>query len=141
VSIFDVREISPAESRPLRQAVLRPHQTLEDLASHESGDAFAVGAFEDEALVAVGLVMPEGDPPGSWRVRGMATAPEARGRGAGAAVLEALVRHATEAGATRIWASVRTPAQSLYMRAGFRVISDEFELPEIGPHVLMERPS
>jgi predicted GNAT family N-acyltransferase len=33
---------------------------------------------------------------------------------------------------------VRTPARSLYEQAGFRVSSEEFELPGIGPHVLME---
>ena len=136
---FAVREVSALDTRPLRQAVLRPHQTLDELAGHESENAFAVGAFDGDELVAVGFVVPEGDPPGSWRVRGMATAPEARGRGAGAAVLDALVRQAIERGASRIWASVRTPAQSLYARAGFSVTSDEFELPDIGPHVLMER--
>jgi ribosomal protein S18 acetylase RimI-like enzyme len=71
-------------------------------------------------------------------VRGMATDAPARGGGAGTAVLEALLDHATAQGASRVWASVRTPARSLYERAGFRVISEEFELPDIGPHVLME---
>ena len=57
----------------------------------------------------------------------------------GAAVLEALVEHALQRGATRIWCNARTPARSLDQRAGFQVVSDEFELPEIGPHVVMER--
>ena len=135
-----VREIPVAETRPLRRSVLRPHQTLEELAEHETDGAFAVGAFDGDELVAVGFVAPEGEP-GAWRVRGMATAPEARGRGAGTAVLEALVAHAAGHGATRLWANVRTPAQSLYGRAGFVVSSEEFELPEIGPHVVMERPT
>jgi hypothetical protein len=30
------------------------------------------------------------------------------------------------------------PAASLYERAGIRVVSEEFELPHIGPHVVME---
>lgn len=68
----------------------------------------------------------------------MATAAHARGRGAGAAVLDALVRHAAARGATRVWCNARTPARSLYERAGFTVVSDEFELPEIGPHFVME---
>lgn len=133
-----VREIPIADTRPLRQAILRPHQTLEDLAGHEPPDAFAVGAFLDDRLVAVGFVAPDGEP-GAWRVRGMATVPEARGRGAGRAVLDALVTHARGRGATRLWCNARTPARSLYERAGFAVASDEFELPQIGPHFLMER--
>jgi uncharacterized protein (TIGR02453 family) len=68
----------------------------------------------------------------------MATAPHARGRGAGTAVLDALVRHAAGRGATSVWANARTPAVSLYERAGFTVASAEFELPDIGPHVRVE---
>ncbi|HEX6712354.1 MAG TPA: GNAT family N-acetyltransferase [Thermoleophilaceae bacterium] len=133
-----VREIPIADTRPLRRSILRPHQTLEELAGHEPPAAFAVGAFSGADLISVGFVAPEG-PPGSWRVRGMATAPAARGRGAGAAVLEALVTHAREHGASRIWCNARTPARSLYERAGFVIASDEFELPQIGPHFVMER--
>jgi GNAT superfamily N-acetyltransferase len=140
VAELEVREIPIAATRALRQAVLRPHQTPDELASHETPDAFAVGVFAADALVAVGFVGPEGGP-GAWRVRGMATVPEARGRGAGAAVLDALVDHALEQGATRIWCNARTPARTLYERAGFCVASDEFELPEIGPHYVMERTS
>jgi ribosomal protein S18 acetylase RimI-like enzyme len=132
------REVPIADTRPLRQAVLRPHQSLEDLAAHEAPDAFAVGVFEGDELISVGFVVPEGGP-GDWRVRGMATAQAARGRGAGAAVLDALVAHALAQGAERIWCNARTRALSLYERAGFRVASDEFELPEIGPHHVMER--
>ncbi len=109
---------------------------MAELASHEPPDAFAVGAFESDRLVAVGLIGPEGEP-GEWRVRGMATLPEMRGRGAGGAILEALLDHAREHGATAVWANVRTPARTLYERAGLDVASDQFELPEIGPHVVM----
>jgi GNAT superfamily N-acetyltransferase len=133
-----VREISLAETRPLRQAVLRRHEAVERLAADEPSDAFAVGVFDEGALIAVGLVGPDGEP-GAWRVRGMATAPQARGKGAGTAVLDALVGRAIAAGALRVWCNARTPARSLYERAGFRAVSEEFELPDIGPHFVMER--
>jgi GNAT superfamily N-acetyltransferase len=132
-----VREISLAETRPLRHAVLRPHETVESLASHEPPGAYAVGAFNRGALVAVGFVSPDGEP-GAWRVRGMATVPAARGQGAGSAVLDALLRHAIAGGASRVWCNARTPARSLYERSGFDAVSEEFELPDIGPHFVME---
>jgi len=135
---FTVRQIPVADTRPLRQSVLRPHQTRAELAAHELPGAFAAGAFAGARLVSVGLVAPDGGP-GAWRVRGMASAVDARGRGAGTAVLAALVERALSQGASRIWCNARLPARSLYQRAGFRVVSDEFELPDIGPHVVMER--
>ena len=132
-----VRPVSLEQTRALRQAILRPHQTLAELAAHEPAGTFAVGAFDGDELVSVGYVVAEGEP-GAWRIRGMATVPAARGRGAGTAVLDALLAHARAHGARRIWCNARTPARSLYERAGLRVASDEFELPEIGPHLLME---
>jgi GNAT superfamily N-acetyltransferase len=126
-----------AATRALRQAVLRPHQTLAEVAAGEAAGAFAIGAFDGDRLVSVGLVSAEGEP-GAWRVRGMATAGDVRGRGAGGAVLAALIGHAWSLGASRVWCNARTPARSLYERAGMRVVSEEFELPEIGPHFRME---
>ena len=137
VTDFGVRALPLADTRALRQQVLRPHQMVEELADHEPAGAVAFGAFQGSELVAVGLVGPDGEP-GDWRVRGMATAPQARGRGAGSAILKALVQHAIAHGATRVWCNARTPALNLYQRAGFVVASDEFEPPDIGPHYRME---
>src|SRR5437588_11827503 len=86
---IEVRPVSLADTRALRQAVLRPHQSLHELATHEPAGAVAFGAFEGDELVAVGLVGPDGEP-GDWRVRGMATQPDARGRGAGTRILHTL---------------------------------------------------
>jgi ribosomal protein S18 acetylase RimI-like enzyme len=132
-----VRAVALERTRELRQVVLRPHETVEAMAFGEASGAFAVGAFLGEELVSVGIIAPDGEP-GGWRIRGMATAPGARGRGAGSGVLEALLGHAHAAGARRIWCNARTPARRFYERAGFRVTSEEFELPMIGPHFVME---
>jgi ribosomal protein S18 acetylase RimI-like enzyme len=128
-----------AQTRGLRQAVLRPYLTLDEMTESEPAEAFAVGAFEDDELIAVGLIGPEGEP-GEWRVRGMATAPAARRRGAGSAVLRGLLARARSRGARAVWASVRTPARTLYERAGFEVASEVYEVEPIGPHVLMRLP-
>ena len=134
---LDLRLIPLDATRALRRDVLRPYMTVEELAAHEPPESVAFGAFDGDELVAVGLVGPEGEP-GDWRVRGMATRPDARGQGAGTRVLEALVHHAVEHGATRLWCNARTPARTLYERVGFVVASDEFEPPHIGPHYRME---
>ncbi len=131
------RAVPLAQTRALRQAVLRPHETVEQVAADEAPDALAVGAFDGDELIAVGLIAPDGEL-GAWRVRGMATAPHARCRGGGRAVLDALVCHAVEHGARRIWCNARLPAVGFYEHVGMRVTSEEFELPNIGPHVVME---
>ena len=133
-----VRAVAPARTRSLRQAVLRPHQPAAELAAHEVAGTFAVGAFDREELIAVGLIAPDGEP-GGWRVRGMATAPGLRGQGLGARVLDALIDAARRRGAERLWCNARSGAREFYERAGFAVEGAEFELPEIGPHFLMSR--
>lgn len=127
------------DSRPLRHAVLRPHEPLEAVARMEPSEAVAYAALEDgaERPIAVGLVGRDGAREG-WRVRGMATEPAARGRGAGTAVLDALIEHARGQGATLVWCNARIAARTLYERAGFRTVSDEFEIEGIGPHYRME---
>ena len=132
-----IRPIPVARTRELRHAILRPHERVEYLAEHETGDAFALGAFESDRLISVGFVGRDGEP-GAWRVRGMATLPEARGRGAGGAILAGLLRHAAENGATRVWCNARVAARTLYERGGLKVVSEVFDLPDIGPHLVME---
>ena len=123
------------------------------------GELVAVGLIGPEARPAVGLVGPEEDPAvgrggpemgpdagrrdprgqaSSWRVRGMATAPAHRGRGLGSAVLAELLAIARAGGAASVWCTARLSARTLYERAGFRACSRVYEIPGIGPHVLME---
>jgi GNAT superfamily N-acetyltransferase len=127
-----------ARTRVLRQAILRSHETIEQLAAEEPAEAFAAGGFDGERLIAVGIVAPSSEPE-HWRVRGMATAPGERSRGVGRGVLDALLEHARVNGGTSVWCNARVPARSFYERAGFDACSDVFEVPPIGLHLVMER--
>lgn len=133
--------ISAAQTRPLRQKVLRPHQRPDEIVLPGDDDARALhaGVLADGALVAVGSVFPDPEAPdAAWRVRGMATDPAWQGRGAGREVLDALLAHAWAQGGDRVWCNARTTAAGFYLKAGLRQVGDVFELPHIGPHVVME---
>ncbi|MEM7680367.1 MAG: GNAT family N-acetyltransferase [Planctomycetota bacterium] len=95
------------------------------------------------------------------RLRGMAVSPEAQGRGVGRFLLAGLmeaVRARADSGAdggasddsgagsvdgsnlapkTWWWANARTSAVGFYTRQGWRVVSAEFEIAGVGPHVVM----
>ena len=138
-----VERATAEETRALRHAVLRPHQKPEELvyASDDAPGTLHAIVREDGRVVGTATVSREPHPreprEGDWRVRGMATAPDARGAGVGAALLGACIEHARAHGGRRVWCNARTPARRFYERAGFAVEGEEFELPEIGPHVLM----
>jgi GNAT superfamily N-acetyltransferase len=144
-----VERVAPDAVRPLRQKVLRPHQTLADqvYAGDDAPDAGHFAAYSDrdaDTPIGIASITPEpfpgggGTRPGDWRVRGMATDPDrGRGLGAGGALLRACLDHARAHGARRVWCNARSPVRGFYEREGFTVEGAEFELPRIGPHFLM----
>ena len=161
---FVVELVDAQVVRPLRRAVLRPDQPVASSAYPGDDDPrTAHGAVLAPALpppwsgdgdggdgpgmpvvIAVGTVLvdpPPWDPERreAWRVRGMATAPQWRGRGLGTTVLAALVDHAAAPGDGLVWCNARVPARRLYERAGFAARGEVFDIPGIGPHVRMWR--
>jgi GNAT superfamily N-acetyltransferase len=139
--------VSAEAVRPLRHAVLRPHQRAEDVVwpGDDAPEALHVGARDgDGELLGVATVVPEPHPldphAGDWRIRGMATAPAARGRGVGRALLEACLEHARAGGGARAWCTARTAAARFYEQAGFAVEGDVVDIAGIGPHVVMAKP-
>jgi predicted GNAT family N-acyltransferase len=143
----EIRPLSAEEVRPLRQVVLRPGQAPESCVypGDDVADTVHLGALDDAGrVVAIASLYREdraGGAAGGWRLRGMATDPGVRGAGHGAAVLAASIDHVAAAGGSELWCNARMPAVGFYRRAGFEVVSDEFEVEGIGPHVVMVRPS
>lgn len=140
-----LRRVEAAATRPLRRAVLRPHQEESALVYEGDDDpaTLHLAAVIDDALVGVCCIAPDRSGPPSerdhWRVRGMAVLPEVRGRGIGTALLAGLLDHAREGGADLVWCNARVRAVTLYERAGFTATGGVFDIPDIGPHLRMER--
>ena len=49
------------------------------------------------------------------------------------------IEHAGTEGGSELWGNARMPAVGFYRRAGLEVVGAEFEVPGIGPHVVMVR--
>lgn len=139
-----VRPIPAAATAALRAEVLRPGRPSHESVYAGDDDPATVhfGAFVADSVVGIASLYEEdrgGGPLGGWRLRGMATAPSVRGRGVGAALLVAAVEHALAHGGSEVWCNARRVAVGFYQRAGFTVVSEEFEIPGIGAHVVMRR--
>ncbi|HEY8545407.1 MAG TPA: GNAT family N-acetyltransferase [Acidimicrobiales bacterium] len=153
--MITVRAVPVEATLPLRQQVLRPHQGIDELREpdDDAPGTAAVAAVDDATgeIVAIGTVrrrpppvpLPaDGDGEGEaaadgWQVMAMAVAPGWRGQGLGQAVLDALLAHVEAAGGGTVWCNARVPARGFYERAGFTALGEPFELPDIGPHVVM----
>lgn len=75
----------------------------------------------------------------SWRLRGMAVLDEFQGQAIGTHLLETCINHAIKMKGDVIWCNARNNAVKFYKQSGFKVIGDEFELPDIGPHFLLAK--
>ena len=144
-SDFEIRPISVADALPLRQKLLRPHQTLENLVhpDDDAPDSLHVGAFLDGQLVGVASVS-RSSPPGEvdqnvWQLRSIATVPEMRRAGCGAALACACITHVAAHGGTALWCNGRTSALAFYRALGFQTRGEEFQVPYTGPHYVMWR--
>lgn len=138
-----IRSIPASQARPLRQALLRPGQTREQVRypGDEAARTLHAGAFAEGELVGIASVFPHpgGDEPTAWRLRGMATDPALRGHGYGTRLLQACLGHVARLDGSYLWCNARTHAVGFYARHGFRACGDEFDLPGVGPHYRMER--
>lgn len=119
----------------------------------DAPETLHAGAFEDGAMIATGTIHREPPPAEhfpcaaaggandatSWRLRGMATDPEQRSRGCGAAIVAACLDHARANGGTLVWCTARIRAVPFYERLGFRTHGDVFEAAGIGPHYVMSK--
>ena len=132
--------------RPLRAEVLRPGQPREQLifAGDNAPETLHAAVAVDGRIVGVASVMrepyPRGPHAGDWRIRGMATTADMRGRGIGAALLARCEEHVRDRRGARLWCNARVRARAFYERAGFAVEGQAFEVPAIGPHYLMRKP-
>ncbi len=144
---IEIRELSAAQTRPVRQRVLRPHQQPEELVypGDDDADTFHLGAVNAQGDVLAILSMyrhaqPPTDPggePKAWRIRGMASIPEARGTGLGRVLVEHARDRVWAIDRDPIWCNARENAFGFYQKLGFEIVGGIFEIDGIGPHAVM----
>lgn len=100
-------------------------------------------AFIENKIIGCASVYKESHPDfslkQSWRIRGMAVKVNLQGQNIGSQLLETCINHAIKMKGDVIWCNARDNAVKFYKRSGFKVIGDEFELPNIGPHYLLAK--
>lgn len=147
VTQFRIEQVRPEVTYPLRQQVLRPQLSVAEVALQHDDDPQTVhlAAFdEDGTVLGIARIAPAecpwSSPPGpGWQLRSMATAPQQRGQGIGARLLERAVQQVELSGGGVMWCNARSGAQRFYERAGFMPAGVEWDDPDFGPHLAMIR--
>lgn len=139
-----IRAITADETIAIRLPILRAGMPR-DAAVFPGDDHPATrhfGAFWDGALTGVATLLraPWPERPSiaeAWQLRGMATLPEVRGLGCGAALVRACLDHARAQGGALLWCNARSPAVGFYRGHGLQTVGEEFDIPTAGPHFRM----
>jgi ribosomal protein S18 acetylase RimI-like enzyme len=124
--------------RALRQEVLRRPLGLdlyaEDLAAEK--EQWHFGVFDGALLVASVIAAPVG--PGEAKIRQMAVAAAAQGRGVGRQLMTAMEVQLRQRGIRHVWLHARLSAAEFYRKLGYVPVGEPFV--EVGlPHVQMEK--
>lgn len=139
-----IEPIPATATRSLRHRILRPTEPESSVIypTDDAAEAVHFGAVIGDTLSAVASMNREApadvSDPTLWRLRGMATSPEVRRKGCGAALVRACIEHVSQRGGGVIWCNARTTASPFYVAQGFSVEGDAFEMPNIGLHYRMK---
>ena len=139
-----VRLATPDEVVDLRHAMLRaglPRETAVFSGDDHPESRHVVALSSDGRVVGCSTVhLSTWESESAWQLRGMATDPDVRGAGVGRAMINYLERVLRDDTPVRqMWCNARVPAVGFYERLGWRVVSEQFEIPSAGPHVKMTK--
>ncbi len=138
-----IRFITADDVLPLRNEVLREGKlTLDECRwpGDNASGSFHLGYHRDDQLVCIAsfYIAPHGSFTGlGYQLRGMATLAGYQGRGIGNQLVNFAVVYLRGQKANYIWCNARKSAAKFYGGLGFEIISEEFDIPGIGPHYKM----
>ncbi len=140
-----LQRVSAETVIPLRAAILRPGQPLDD--SRYWGDddphSLHLAWLVDGQVVGTATVIhqppPHRDDPGYWRLRGVTLLPAQRGQGTGARLVRAALGYAALQRASHLWFVANPPAIPFYEHLGFTIQPGLNEARPTGVYPLMEK--
>jgi ribosomal protein S18 acetylase RimI-like enzyme len=139
--MISIAAIKAEDTYELRKEILRKNMTLShEMKGDHDSDALHLGIYECDKLVCIGSFMKAArtDLSGKqYQLRGMATSDNCQGKGYGKSLLQEAEEILKSKDIDIIWCNARVAAIDFYKKNGYRVMSDIFEVPQIGPHYVM----
>lgn len=141
---LNIRRIPASQTYLVRQPVLRPGRPLSEciFEGDLSPETFHLGYFKDENLLGVASFMKKQNPmflqPFQYQLRGMAVLTDLKGKGIGAALLNAGEAEIQKLNASvLLWFNARNYAVGFYKKFGYQTKGTEFDVPGVCPHIVM----
>jgi predicted GNAT family N-acyltransferase len=136
-----IEQVAAADTYPLRAQELRQGRPLEMDGDDAPYALHLAARLEGGEIVGVVRFHPRDCPwreaEAPWQLRGMATDPRVRNLGVGRALVAEGLARVVQRGADLVWCDARAAAVGFYQRIGFTVVTDEYDLRPVGPHIGM----
>ncbi len=140
-TVGTVEEVPVDVVLPLRAAVLRGGGPAGMPGDDDPATVHLAARSPDGEVIGVARLSPAPCPwraaRSPWQLRGMATAPDARGTGVGRVLLDGCLAVVAQRGGDLLWCDARVTAAGFYERMGLTVVTGEYDKPGVGPHVGM----
>ena len=138
-----VKRISARDTLPIRQKILRlgkPEDTCV-FKDDERDQTFHLGAFVDKKLVSIAsFYFHHNDTfnvENQYQLRGMATLEQFQRQGFSTELLKVAFPMVKQNFCDIIWCNARIEARDFYEQLGFVAKGEEFDIPDVGKHILM----
>ncbi|GAB2198475.1 GNAT family N-acetyltransferase [Sessilibacter sp. MAH4] len=158
--MYEIIEVNAETTYPLRLELLRPNQTLAEMAFPGDRDIhtrhFAAVLKNDLSTLKIENLNPESIYGivsvyfvensvigAQWQIRAMATRAQCRGQGLGRLLLnvsEDYCKNNTIIEPSYIWANARVSALAFYYACGYQAVGDTFNIEGVGEHRLIKKP-
>lgn len=138
IRFVEVEELLAIRNEVLRESKLTPDECR--FPTDKVPGAFHLAYVVDSQPVCVASFHPQnyGEYTGlAYQLRGMATVEEYRGKGFGNQLVNFAIVYLRGQKVNYVWCNARKNAVRFYKNLGFEIISNEFEVPGIGPHYVM----
>jgi len=141
--MVEIKKIAPEDTYEIRKKIFRPDQTI-DAYQYESDhfrESFHLGGYHEGELISIASFLREDNAAfeevNQYRLQGMATLKEYRGKQAGSNILRYGEKILKQRHARLLWCSAKFPVSDYYTGFGLREHGEVFVIDTIGPHKLM----
>ena len=138
-----IRKVKASNIRTIRHRNLRqgkPYSTT-SYKRDEENNTFHLACILNKEIISCATFYPENNKlfpnQKAYRLRGMATDNNYRKRGIGKKIMLQAFEEIKKGGGTLLWCNARLVAVEFYKKIGLKIIGEQFDIPEIGPHYLM----
>ena len=138
-----IKTISSKNTLHIRQLVLRPGKNLDECIFEKDNEPgnFHLGAFEEGTLMGIVSLMGNENPAfkenHQFQLRGMAVLPQFQNRKIAKNLLKAAEEKLSLQKTEILWCNARETAVGFYAKHNFEPFGELFEIPTVGPHVVM----